>query len=341
MENAQLIGQVALIWFLLLGFFLVAYVVLDGFDLGVGIISLFPSDKTHVGIMMQSLGMVWDANETWLVVVGGILFGAFPLAYGTIIPAVYIPVFLILFGFALRGVAFEFREHARNKRRWEIAFGVGSLLAAWAQGLILGELIAGFGLGSSTDKVSVLSWLDPFALVVSLGVVTGYALLGASYLVMKTEGEMKAAFIRLSRRLIPLLLLIAAAVTIYTPLKHAYVMDRWFDLPNVFLYAMLPVIALYAFYRLWRALGNVPENGPFLWTLVIFLSSFTGLAATLFPYLIPNRLTIYEALAPLNTAVMMLAVVIFFVPIMIIYNLYLYRVFRGKSSDLHGYGQEH
>ena len=341
MDNAQLIGQVAIIWFLLLGFFLVAYVVLDGFDLGVGILSLWPSDKTNVGIMMQSLGMVWDANETWLVVVGGVLFGAFPLAYGTIIPAVYIPVFLILFGFALRGVAFEFREHAKNKRRWELAFGIGSLLAAWAQGLILGELITGFDLVSSKDQVSAVAWLDPFALLVSVGVVTGYALLGASYLLMKTEGETKATFSRLSKRLIPVLLLIAAAVTIYTPLRHHYVMERWFALPNAFLYAVLPVIALYAFYRLWRSLRDGSDSGPFFWTLLIFLSSFLGLAATLFPYLIPNRLTIYEALAPLNTVVMMLAVVIFFVPIMIVYNWYLYRVFRGKSSDLQGYGKEH
>ncbi|MEK8088799.1 cytochrome d ubiquinol oxidase subunit II [Thermithiobacillus plumbiphilus] len=340
MDNTQLIGQVAVIWFLLLGFFLVAYVVLDGFDLGVGILSLLPSEKTRVGIMMQSLGTVWDANESWLVVVGGILFGAFPLAYGMMLPAVYVPAFLLLFGFALRGVAFEYREHAENKRMWEWAFGIGSLLAAAAQGLILGEIIAGFNIDPGESQASLLAWLDPFTLIVSVGVITGYALLGAGYLIMKTEGEPQAAFYRLAYKIMPYPMLVAAAVTIYTPLVHTYVMARWFTLPNLFLYAILPLIAIYAYYRLWRSLEQQSETGPFFWTLIVFLSSFAGLAATLFPYLIPTRLRIYEALAPLNTVVLMLAVVIFFVPIMIIYNWYMYRVFRGKAEDLPAYADD-
>lgn len=337
MENAQLVGQVAVIWFLLLGFFLVAYVVLDGFDLGVGILSLLPSERTRVSVMMQSLGTVWDANESWLVVVGGILFGAFPLAYGMILPAIYVPAFLLLFGFALRGVAFEYHEHATNKRIWEWAFGIGSLLAATAQGFILGELIAGFGISPGENQASLLAWLDPFTFIVSVGVIAGYALLGVGYLIMKTQGEAQAAYWRLGQKLLPYPLLVAAVVTIYTPLIHTYVKERWFALPNLFLYGILPLIALYAYYRLWRSLKQHSEKGPFLWTLVVFLSSFAGLAATLFPYLIPTRLRIYEALAPLNTVVLMLAVVIFFVPIMIIYNWYMYRVFRGKAEDLPGY----
>lgn len=320
----------ATIWFLIIGLFLAFYVVLDGFDLGVGILSLFASEDERRTLMMRSLGSVWDANETWLVVVGGTLFGAFPLVYGTALQALYIPIMLMLFGLILRGVAFEFRELSPHKRLWGLSFGAGSLLAAISQGLALGGVLQGMAIVGHEFVGGPFDWLTPFSLLVAVGVVAGYALLGACYGILKIHGPLQEPLYREARLCAWAMFAIAVAVTVWTPLRYQWAWDKWFSWPGMLGYASLPALALFAFWQLLRALRQRRELAPFLWSLVIFLASFAGLAATIFPWIIPNTLTIYQSASSAKTQIFMLAVVSFFIPIMIAYNTWLYFVFRGK-----------
>ena len=325
--------MLATIWFLIVGLFLVFYVVLDGFDLGVGILSLFSSAEDRRTLMMRSLGSIWDANETWLVVVGGTLFGAFPLVYGTVLHALYIPIILMLIGLVLRGVAFEFRELSPHKTLWGLSFGVGSLLAALTQGLALGGILQGMNIIGNEFVGGAWDWLSPFSLLVAVGVVSGYALLGACYSILKISGPLQQPLFREARICAIAVLIIAAVVTIWTPLRYSWALDKWFSWPGMLAYGLLPLLALIAFWRLFAALKAQREMAPFVWTIVIFLASFAGLAATVFPWIIPDTLTIYQAASSARTQIFMLAVVSFFIPIMIAYNAWLYLVFRGKIND--------
>lgn len=329
-ELPSLLGN---IWFLLIGLLLVLYVVLDGFDLGVGVLALFARDEDRRGVMMASLGSVWDANETWLVVLGGALFGAFPLAYGVVLHALYIPVMLMIFGLIFRGVAFEFHEHAQRKVVWGVAFGAGSLIAALSQGLILGALIGGIQVQDRSFNGGVWDWLQPFSVLVAVGVVFGYALLGATFLIIKTQGEMQhRSFVR-ARFSAWVMFGVAIAVTVLTPLLHARIADKWFSLPEFFFIAPLPLGAIVAFWLLLRSLRKGHEHAPFTYSLIVFLCSFAGLAASLYPYLLPPSVTIANAAASPKTLVFMLTGIGMLLPIMLIYNGYQYFVFRGKVSQ--------
>jgi cytochrome d ubiquinol oxidase subunit II len=337
MEALQLF--LANIWFFLVGLVIVLYVVLDGFDLGVGILSLFAGDERRRGVMMASLGYVWDANETWLVILGGALFGAFPLAYGVLLHALYVPVLLLVMGLIFRGVAFEFREIARVKLPWNLSFGLGSLLAASAQGFIMGAIINGVAVEDGRFVGGSLDWLTPFSVLVAVGVVFGYTLLGAAYLILKTTGELQRLSYRQAGRAAVLMLLAALGVSVWTPLRHAYVADRWFALPNVVYFAMLPLGAFAAFVMLLRALNRRREAAPLVWSLLIFLFSFVGLAASLYPYIVPTTITLGAAAASAKTLVFMLLGIGMLIPLMMGYNAYQYMVFRGKV-DGGGYGGE-
>jgi cytochrome bd ubiquinol oxidase subunit II len=327
------------IWFWLIGLMLVLYVVLDGFDLGVGIFSLFAGDEERRSVMMVSLGSVWDANETWLVLLGGALFGAFPLAYGIVLHAMYLPLTLMIFGLILRGVAFEFREHARKKLPWNLSFGGGSLLAAASQGLILGALVRGIRVQDGAFAGGPWDWFSPFSVLTAAGVVAGYTLLGATYLVIKTDGEVQKRSAQLARIAAAVMLAAAGAVTIWTPFLHPEVARKWFGLPSFFYFAPLPAVALFAFWMILRALRRGYEHAPFFWTLVIFLASFAGLAASLYPDIIPHAVTVQEAATSSKTLVFMLTGIGMLVPVMLIYNGYQYLVFRGKVQR-GGYGDE-
>ncbi len=326
------------IWYFIIGLILVLYVVLDGFDLGVGVLSLFARDEERRGTMMASLGSVWDANETWLVVLGGALFGAFPLVYAVALHALYIPITLMIFGLIFRGVAFEFHEHARHKTPWGIAFGAGSLVAATMQGLALGGVINGIRVEDGDFAGGVWDWLNPFALLVAIGVVSGYTLLGATYLVMKTGSELQARSYRRAWIAAWLMLAAAAGVTVWTPLQYARVADKWFSIPNMFYIGLLPLAASIAFVMLLRSLRRRNEQAPFVWSLVIFVVSFAGLAISLYPSLLPPNVTIADAVASPETLVFMLTGIGMLLPVMMIYNGYQYLVFRGKVDDS-GYGQ--
>lgn len=321
------------IWFFLIGLILVLYVVLDGFDLGVGVLSLFACDEDRRGVMMASLGSIWDANETWLVLLGGALFGAFPLAYGVVLHALYIPIMAMLFGLIFRGVAFEFHEHARHKALWGVAFGGGSLLAAIAQGLALGAIISGIAVAHGRHSGGIWDWLSPFSVLVAVGVVFGYALLGATYLIIKTQGEIQRRSYRRAAWAAALMLLAGIGVTIATPLLHPYVAAKWFSFPSFYWIAPLPVGAAVAFFMLLRALRRQYERAPFFWSLAIFLFSFAGLAISLYPHLAPPAITVANAAASSKTLIFMLAGVGMLLPVMLIYNGYQYLVFRGKVAE--------
>jgi cytochrome d ubiquinol oxidase subunit II len=326
------------IWFFIVGLILVLYVVLDGFDLGVGIITLSARSEERRGIMMASLSSIWDANETWLVLLGGTLFGAFPVVYSVVLHALYIPLLGMLCGLILRGVAFEFREHARAKPLWNLSFGVGSLLAAMCQGFALGGLIQGFQVSGGVFTGSVLSWLTPFSILVAIGVTAGYILLGANYLIMKTEGPLQRDQIPRAKVSAWVMMVMAIIVTLWTPLLHDHVARKWFNPSNWYYLAPLPIFALFAFIMMLRALRRSYEHAPFFWSMGIFITSFAGLAISLYPYILPHELAVWEAAASSKTLVFMLTGVGMLLPIMLIYNAYQYVVFRGKVQAA-GYGE--
>lgn len=318
------------IWFFLLGFILVLYVVLDGFTLGVGVMSLFARDEQRRDVMMASLGSVWDANETWLVVFGGALFGAFPEVYGIVLHGLYIPIMIMIFALIFRGVAFEFRGHGRHKRRWNMAFGLGSTIGAAMQGIALGAVLGGIPVNGLQFDGSVWHWLSPFALLTALGVVFGYVLLGATYLVLKTEGELQHRARRFAVIAGWLTVVAGIGVSLWTPLRFDYVAERWLSWPNLTLLAPLPAAAAVCFFMLLRGLKKHFERSPFFWSVGIFLTSFGGLAVSLYPYLVPPTVTALDSASSSKTLVFMLTGIGILIPIMMVYNGYQYLVFRGK-----------
>ena len=327
------------VWFTILGLFLFLYIILDGFDLGVGILSLTSSTEERRGILMTSLSNVWDANETWLVLMGGALFGGFPLAYATILNALYIPIFLMIFGFIFRGVAFEFRENSRRKFFWNLAFGIGSLLAAIAQGFALGSVLEGIEVDETGHFIgNTWDWLDWRTALVALTLVQGYVLIGSTYLIMKTEGNLQQTHYRTSKIAAVTTLIGAIVVTVITPIFYESFRSRLFSFPQIYFFAAIPILGIVFIWRLLTSLNNKREVAPFIWTLAIFLLSFLGLGAIVFPYIIPPTITIYQGAASPSALVFMLIFIGFLIPIMLFYNIYQYVVFRGKVTNSH-YGE--
>ena len=333
MDNVH--GFLVLIWLGFLGLFLTFYVVLDGFDLGIGVLSLFVRGRERRGIMIASLSSVWDANETWLIVLGGALFGAFPSAYGIILNALYLPLIVMIFALVFRGVAFEFREHSQRPLLWEAAFGLGSLVAAVCQGFALGGLIGGPAVRDGRFVGGAFDWLSPFTVLVACGVVFGYALLGATYLIVKTEGEPQRQAARTAWVAGALMLIAAAGVSLWTPVRYPFVAEKWFAGGLDPGFAVPPAFAVFCSAMLARALWKRHEHAPFVWTIGIFLSSLAGLAASFYPYLVPRSVTAGEAASDSLTLVFMMLGIGMLIPVMIAYNAYQYAVFRGKVTGPH------
>jgi cytochrome d ubiquinol oxidase subunit II len=321
------------VWFVILALFLLLYVMLDGFDLGVGILSLTSSDEERRSMLMTSLGNIWDANETWLVLMGGALFGAFPLAYGTILNALYIPIFMMIFGLIFRAVAFEFREHSDRKLVWNFAFGAGSFLAALGQGFALGAVIAGIEVDAAGHFIgSIWDWLDWRSLLVALTLIQGYVLIGSTYLILKTEGELQKTHYRTAKLAAITTLIGAVLITIATPIFYEAARTRLFSPPLVYVFALIPVLGVGLVALLLRSLKREEEATPFVWTILIFLLTFIGLGLIVFPYIIPTQITIYQAAAAPSALVFMLTFIGVLIPIMLFYNIYNYVVFRGKVA---------
>lgn len=329
------------VWFVILALFLLLYVMLDGFDLGVGILSLTASSEEQRSILMTSLGNVWDANETWLVVMGGALFGAFPLAYGTILSALYIPVFVMIFGFIFRAVAFEFREHSTRKVFWNTAFGVGSFMAALGQGFALGSIFEGIQVDAAGHFTGTQwDWLRWQTVLVALTLIQGYVLIGSTYLILKTEGSLQDTHYRTAKIAAWTTLIGAGLVTLLTPVLYEQMRERLLERPLVYIFALIPILALLLIVLLLRSLNKRKEVAPFVLTVLLFILSFGGLGILIFPYVIPPSITIYQAAAAPSALVFMLVFIGFLIPIMLFYNIYQYIVFRGKvTGSLYGEGE--
>jgi cytochrome bd ubiquinol oxidase subunit II len=316
----------------------VMYVLLDGFDLGVGILFPFAPSDTDRDLMMTSVAPIWDGNETWLVLGGAGLFGAFPLAYAVILSGTYLPLLIMLIALILRGVAFEFRFKAGTSRHlWDKAFHYGSLLATIAQGLVLGAFIQGFEVEGRNYAGGMLDWLSPFALLTGVALVSGYALLGATWLVWKTEGELQEWAYRMATPLLLAVLGFVGAVSVWTPLMNPDIAARWFSWPNLAYLSPVPLVTALATYALYRALARRREVLPFLLTMSLFLLSFLGLGISLWPHAVPPAITIWDAAAPPETQGFLIVGVGALIPVILAYTAFSYYVFRGKVRPGEGY----
>ena len=329
--------DLTIVWAFIIAFAVFAYIVMDGFDLGIGI--LFPALEVGVerDTAMNSVAPVWDGNETWLVLGGGGLFAAFPLAYAVIMPALYAPIIAMLLGLIFRGVAFEFRwRDPRHRALWDVAFTGGSVVAALAQGIALGALLQGIKVEGRAYAGGWWDWLSPFSLLVGVGLVCAYALLGATWLVMRTEGILQIRARIFAFWLGGATVAAIAAVSAATPFLEGKYWERWFAMPNVLLTAQVPLLVAGAVFLYFHLLRRGAEHAPFLLALGLFFLSFVGLGISIFPDIVPGRITIWEAASPRTSQVFLLAGASILIPIILAYTAYSYWVFRGKV-DAAGY----
>ena len=319
------------IWAFILAFEVFAYVVLDGFDLGIGI--LFPTldGPDERGQAMNSVAPVWDGNETWLVMGGGGLLAAFPLAYAIIMPAVYAPIIAMLLALIFRGVAFEFRwRDPGHQRFWDFSFAGGSLLAAFAQGVTLGALLQGITVEGRQYAGGWWDWLTPFSLLTGVSLVIGYALLGSTWLIMKTEGRLQDHAFRHARIAGIAAIACVAAVSLATPFLEEAYYQRWFAWPHVLFTAQVPLLVAIASAAYFLSLHRRYERLPFLLSLGLFALSMIGLGVSMFPDVVPGAVSIHEAAAPESSLIFMLVGAGVLIPIILAYTAYSYWVFRGK-----------
>jgi cytochrome d ubiquinol oxidase subunit II len=330
--------DIPVLWAFIIAFAVFVYVVMDGFDLGLGMLfPLFPK-KADRDVMMNTVAPVWDGNETWLVLGGGGLMAAFPLAYAVLMPALYTPMIAMLIGLIFRGVAFEFRwRTTRQRNLWDIAFAAGSLLAAMAQGVALGAILQGIHVEGRHYGGGWWDWLTPFSILTGLSVVVGYALLGATWLVMKTEGELRDEAYRLSWWLLFAMIAAMGAVSLATPFLHMEYARRWFDWPNIVLTAPVPIAVAGVTLLLLRSLANKQDHRPFFLTLALFGLSYAGLGISMWPYIVPRSITIWQAASPENSQIFMLFGVAILIPMILGYTAWAYYVFRGKVKPESGY----
>jgi cytochrome bd ubiquinol oxidase subunit II len=323
--------DLAFISALVVVFALFMYVLLDGFDLGVGILFLLDPDGEDRDHMMGSLTPFWDGNETWLVFGGVALFGAFPVAYAILLPALYLPAMVMLFALVFRGVAFEYRfKSSASRRWWDLSFGAGAAIAAFVQGIMLGTVIGGFAINGHTFAGGAFDWLSPFTVMCGLGLVAAYSLYGATWLIMKTEGAVQARARRSASTLLPVFVGFLALISIWTPLRHPIVAERWFSVPNIFYLAPVPALTAFAIVRLRLALVNASEIAPFFILTAVFGLSFVGLGTSLYPYIVPYSMTIWQAASAPQSQMFLLTGIAVMLPIVLAYTGYNYWVFRGK-----------
>jgi cytochrome d ubiquinol oxidase subunit II len=329
--------DLTIIWAFLIAFAIAAYVVMDGFDLGIGI--LFPGFPVgrERDQAMNAIAPVWDGNETWLVLGGGGLLAAFPLAYAIILPALYAPLIAMLLGLVFRGVAFEYRwRDPRHRRFWDLGFFLGSLLATFAQGVTLGALVQGIEVSGRSYAGGWWDWLTGFSLLTGASLVAGYALLGACWLVWKTEGPLQLLARRRARLLLPALLLAILLVSLATILSHPHYVSRWLAWPSLLVAAPMPVLVAACAWLARRSLARTRDAGPFLWSLGLFGLTFAGLGISIWPFVIPGRVTIWQAAAPYSSQAFMLVGALVLIPMILAYTAWSYWVFRGKVGE-HGY----
>ncbi|HYD69075.1 cytochrome d ubiquinol oxidase subunit II [Azospirillum sp.] len=327
-----------LAWVGIVGFAVFMYVLMDGFDLGIGILYPFAPSEEDRDVMMNSVAPVWDFNETWLVLGGAGLFAAFPIAYAVVLPAMYLPLLLMLIALVFRGVAFEFRFKANKSRHWwNKAFFLGSLLATFAQGVVLGAFIQGIRVEGRDFAGGMLDWLTPFSVFCGLALIGGYALLGSTWLIWRTIGRLQGWCFRVARRLMVAVMVMVGIVSLWTPFLEPAIAERWFSMPNILFLSPVPLVTAALAFGLWRALDDGREVQPFVLSMALFALSYLGLAISLWPNLIPPSITVWQAAAPPETQVFLLVGMAFLIPTILVYTAYSYWVFRGKVTGAFGY----
>ncbi|WP_168015625.1 cytochrome d ubiquinol oxidase subunit II [Halomonas salinarum] len=328
--------DLSLIWAGIIGFGVIMYVLMDGFDLGLGILFPFAPDEDSRDVMMNSVAPIWDGNETWLVLGGAGLLGAFPLVYSVFLPALYIGVFLMLAGLIFRGVAFEFRfKSKRNRHWWNRAFCWGSAVATFAQGAVVGTYIQGFETEGFVYVGGALDWLTPFTVLTGLGMMAGYSLLGATWLILKSEGHVQDWAYRIAPRLLAAVLVVFAIISVWTPFIDGGVRERWFG--EVSLIWLLPILAMACAYGIHRWVKLRREGMPFVATLSMFVFTYLGLIASKWPVIVPPDHTIWDAASAPESQLFLLLGVLFVIPIVLTYTAWSYWVFRGKVRAGEGY----
>lgn len=328
------------IWFVIIAFGLMMYVIMDGFDLGIGILFPFVPERSSRDVMVNTVAPVWDGNETWLVLGGAGLMAAFPLAYAVVLSALYLPLLLMLLGLIWRGVAFEFRFKADAHHRpfWDLAFMAGSYVATFFQGVALGAFLNGFEVQGGSYAGGTWDWLTPFSLFTGMGLIVAYALLGATWLIVKTEGSLHARMVALARPATLALLLAMAIVSLWTPLTHAAIAQRWFSWPNLAFFAPVPLLVLLTSGLLLRSLRHdLPGATPFMLALGLLFLGYSGLGISIWPHIIPPAITIREAAAPPQSMGFALVGALLIIPVILAYTAWSYYVFRGKVRHGEGY----
>ena len=328
-----------LIWAVIIIFGVMMYVVMDGFDLGIGMLFPFVKGEQDRDVMMNTVAPVWDGNETWLILGGAGLFGAFPMAYAVVLEALYLPLILMLIGLIFRGVAFEFRFKAKADKRhiWDKAFIWGSLIATFFQGVALGAFLEGFKVVDRHFVGGTLDWLTPFSLFCGLGLIVAYTLLGCTWLIMKTEGPLQQKMHDMARPLALVLLVVIGIVSLWTPIAYPQIADRWFSMPNLIWFMPVPLLVLVTFYGLLKAVARNAHYTPFLLTLVLIFLGYSGLGISLWPNIIPPSISIWDAAAPPQSQGFMLVGTLFILPFILMYTFWSYYVFRGKVTHEDGY----
>ncbi len=326
------------IWAALIGTAVAMYVLLDGFDLGIGILFPFTKTERERDLMMNTVAPFWDGNETWLILGGAGLWVAFPMAYAVIMPAFYLPVIVMLLGLVLRGVAFEFRWVARSsKKYWNLAFAGGSIAAAISQGVILGALIQGVKISGGQFAGGAFDWATPFTLMCGLAMVAGYGLLGATWLLMKTEGKVSARAREQAKYLLVAVIVFMGIVSLWTPFQFERIAERWFSMPNILWLWPVPLVTALLAILCWIWLAQGRDYFPFFAVIGLFLLGYLGVVISNFPYLVPPSLTVWQTAAAPSSQIFMLIGTVFLLPIILGYFIFVYWIFRGKVREGEGY----
>ena len=322
------------IFALILAFIVVMYVILDGFDLGIGILFPFTANEVERDKMMNSIAPIWDGNETWLVFGGAMLYGAFPQVYGLLLPILYMPLMLMLISLIFRGISFEFRFKAdKSKAFWNWTFAISSLSAAFFQGVVLGCFVQGFPINEAAMTINATDWLTPFSMLTGIALASGYGLLGATWMIIKSEGRLQRKMFHYAKGLLVLVSMFLFFVSIWTPLHSNEIFKRWYSYPNFIYLSPFPLAALIAVFLTWKNLSVKNEVKPFIYSIVIFLCAYVGIGISVYPYLIPHQVTIWAAAAPDTTLKFILVGVVMMLPILLGYTAYAYYLFRGKTND--------
>ena len=330
--------DLVLVWTLLIAVSVLIYVILDGFDLGVGILFPWLGGEVYQDTAMNSIAPVWDGNETWLILAGGGLFAVFPLAYAVIMPALYAPVIAMLLGLILRGVSFEYRGRTRRgKFVWDWAFTAGSITAAFAQGIILGALLQGISVADRAYSGGWWDWLTAFSVFSGLAVVCGYGLLGATWLIMKSTGQLQQRARTLAWPLAVLTMGFIGLFSLWTPLLLPEYLANWFAWPALLYVLPVPILLVACWLALLRGLNDHREAQPFLAALGVYLICFIGLGISFFPFIVPPSVTIWDAAAPLSSLSFLLVGAGVLIPIILVYTGFTYWIFRGKVQPGEGY----